>query len=239
MPPVTSDVLQGFFARIVPSYERVNHLITLGLDAVWRRRAARLAASAARRGDGAWADVCTGTGEMAALLCRLAPAGVRIHGVDFSEPMLAEARRKPEAARVEFHTANVDALPFPDGSLDLITLSFGTRNINASRDVLVRRFAGFRRALRPGGCFVNLETSQPALAPARAARDLYVRLAVASIGGRITGARPAYEYLARSMAAFYSAAELSDLLREAGFVDVQSRRLCLGAAAIHRATAPP
>ncbi len=220
------------YARIAGTYERANRLLTLGLDRRWRRRAVRLAVAGGGRD---WLDVCTGTGETAAALARLAPPGTRVHAADFSEAMLAVARRKPGAERVAFHLAEAGALPFADGSMDLVTVSFATRNLDAGREALVRRFAEIRRVLRPGGRFVSVESSQPPWRVVRACRDRYVRLAVRALGRRPSGCDDGYAYLASSIRRFRPAEELALLLEEAGFTDVRLRRLLFGAAAVHLA----
>lgn len=224
--------VKSIFAEVPATYELVNHLLTLGLDVLWRRRAAKIAATA---GGGKWADMCTGTGEMAVCLSRLAPEGTSVYGVDFSEPMLAEARKKPEAERIEFIAADIKDLPFDDATLDVITMSFATRNINLSRDILIRSFAEYYRALKPGGRFVNVETSQPSLRLVRKCFHMYIRLFVKAIGSRVSGSRTAYAYLASTIPRFYSAAELAGIMREAGFEKVTFRRHLFGAVAIHQA----
>ena len=224
--------VERMFSEVPATYELVNHVLTLGLDIVWRRRAAKIAATA---NGGQWADMCTGTGEMAARLSRLAPEGTTIYGIDFSEPMLEQARRKPEAARINFVTSDIKALDFPDESFDLITMSFATRNINLSKDVLIQSFGEFYRVLKPGGRFVNLETSRPSFWPVRKCFYLYVRLFVKSIGSRISGSRDAYTYLATTIPRFYSAQELADIMRQAGFDKVTFQQYMFGAAAIHQA----
>ncbi|MBA4387060.1 MAG: dimethylmenaquinone methyltransferase [Verrucomicrobia bacterium] len=231
-PDTSADFVKNVFSEVPATYELVNHILTLGMDVAWRRRAAQLAA--ASRG-GLWVDMCTGTGEMAVLLSRLAPDGTEVRGVDFSLAMLAEARRKPGAKRVGFIAADIAALPFQDQSADVITMSFATRNINLDREALGRRFAELHRVLKPGGCFINLETSQPPSAFVKRLFHLYVKLFVRQIGGRISGSRTAYAYLSSTIPRFYPAEVLSDILRQAGFGEVTFQRLLLGAAAIHRA----
>ena len=220
------------FSEVPATYELVNHVLTLGLDVVWRRRAAKIAATA---NGGQWADMCTGTGEMAANLSRLAPEGTKIYGIDFSEPMLEQARRKPEATHINFITSDIKALDFPDESFDLVTMSFATRNINLSKDILVQSFGEFYRVLKPGGRFVNLETSRPSFWLVRKCFHLYVRLFVKSIGSRISGSRDAYTYLATTIPRFYSAQELADVMLQAGFEKVTFQQYMFGAAAIHQA----
>ena len=233
MPENKTLSVKKMFAEVPATYELVNHVLTLGLDVLWRRRAARIAATA---NPGKWADMCTGTGDMAVCLSRLAPEGTSIYGVDFSEPMLAEARKKPEAARIEFVAADIKALPFDDETFDLITMSFATRNINLTRDVLVQSFAEYYRTLKPGGHFVNLETSQPSFRPIRKCFHAYIKLSVRAIGSRISGSKAAYTYLATTIPCFYRAEELADIMRQAGFEKVTFQKYLFGAAAIHRAS---
>jgi demethylmenaquinone methyltransferase/2-methoxy-6-polyprenyl-1,4-benzoquinol methylase len=213
------------------TYERVNHILTFGLDIVWRKRAAGIAAAG---GGGRWIDMCTGTGETAIYLQRLASAGTVVYGLDFSLPMLKEATRKPAAGNIRFVASDVKCLPFADGSFDLVTISFATRNINLSRDILVRSFAEFHRILKPGGRFVNVETSRPSFPPLRKVLHAYVKLIVRSIGSRISGSKPAYTYLSNTIPRFYSPEELAGIMRQAGFVEVSFRRQLFGVAAIHQ-----
>ena len=224
--------IERMFSEVPATYELVNHVLTLGLDIVWRRRAAKIAATA---NGGQWADMCTGTGEMAANLSRLAPMGTTIYGIDFSEPMLEQARKKPEADNINFVVSDIKALDFPDASFDLITMSFATRNINLSKDILIQSFGEFYRLLKPGGRFVNLETSRPSFWLVRKCFHLYIKLFIKSIGSRISGSGDAYTYLATTIPRFYSAQELADIMRQAGFDKVTFQQYLLGAVAIHQA----
>lgn len=231
-PPTTTDFVKNVFSEVPATYERVNHVLTLGLDTVWRRRTARIAVA---DGGDHWLDVCTGTGEMAVYLSRLAPEGTRIEAVDFSPAMLIEARKKPEAKRIHFIPADIKALPFPDESMDLITMSFATRNINVSTEALVQSFSQLYRVLKSGGRLVNLETSQPSSCFAKKLFHLYVKLFVKQVGGRISGSNTAYSYLSKTIPRFYPADVLADILCQAGFKEVTFKRLLFGVAAIHQA----
>jgi demethylmenaquinone methyltransferase/2-methoxy-6-polyprenyl-1,4-benzoquinol methylase len=232
MPDKTNGLVQTMFSEVHATYEVVNHIMTLGLDIVWRRRAARIAATA--DGD-RWIDMCTGTGEMVTYLSHLAPKGTKIYAVDFSAPMLEEARMKPGAQPISFISSDIKGLPFPDESFNLITMSFATRNINISRNVLVQSFTEFHRVLNQGGRFVNLETSRPPFSPIRIIFDLYIKLFVELIGSRISSSRTPYIYLANTLSSFYHADELADIMRQAGFGEVTFQRLFFGAVAIHQA----
>jgi demethylmenaquinone methyltransferase/2-methoxy-6-polyprenyl-1,4-benzoquinol methylase len=231
MPPASTTFIQSVFSEVPATYEFVNHVLTLGNDVIWRKQAARTAAIA---GGSRWADVCTGTGEMAAYLRRHAPEGTTIYAIDFSPFMMAEAKKKAEAEQINFVVSDVKALPFPNQSLDLVTVSFATRNINLSKDVLIETFAGFYRILKPGGRFINLETSQPSSLVIRRCFHLYVKLFVRSIGSRISGSKTGYTYLSHTIPRFYTAEELADIMSRAGFRNVTYRRLLFGVAAIHQ-----
>ncbi len=231
MIPGTDNAVEKIFSpKVSRTYELVNHVLTFGCDVVWRRRMARLAAEG---GGTEWADLCTGTGETAVYLRRLAPAGTTVHAVDFSRAMIAEAMKKPEGQGIDFIVADVKALPFEDNSLDLVTMSFATRNINLGREALTQTFAEYRRVLKPGGRFVNLETSQPPNKLVRRLFHIFVKGLVEPTGGWLSGARPAYAYLAHTIPRFYPADELADMLRDAGFSHVTYRCFMLGAAAVH------
>ena len=214
------------------TYELVNHILTLGHDAPWRRKAAKIAAAS---GGTQWADMCTGTGEMAVCLSRLAPPETTVYAVDLSAPMLNVARKKPEARNISFVVSDVKALEFSDDSLDLITIAFATRNINLSREALIQTFAEFRRVLKPGGRFINLETSQPSSRLFRWIFHTYVKLVVKPVGGLISGSYTGYAYLKHTIPHFYPPEALSDIMRQAGFKNVTYRKLLFGIGAIHQA----
>ena len=235
MATTTDDnsFVQEVFSEVPETYERVNAVLTLGMDGLWRRKAARLAAENAK--PGMWADMCTGTGETAMYLCRLAPTETKVHAVDFSEPMMAEARKKKEADRIEFVLADVKNLPFPDNHFDLLTISFATRNLNLNKETLTSTFAEFLRVLKPGGLFVNLETSQPSSAIVKAGFHLYTKLFVKQLGSKLSGSELGYSYLSKTIPRFYPAPILTDILKDAGFNKVTQKRLMFGVTAIHMA----
>lgn len=234
MIPTTADLVQKTFSPSVSAtYELVNHILTFGHDVLWRRQAARMGAAS---GGTQWADMCTGTGEMAVCLSHLAPSGTTIHAVDLSRPMMAVAMKKPEAQNIVFVVSDVKALEFPDNSLDLITISFATRNINLNRDVLTRTFAEFCRVLKSGGRFISLETSQPSSRLTRRLFHTYIKLFVKPVGGLISGSYKGYAYLKHTIPRFYPPEELSDIMCQAGFENVTYRKLMFGIAAIHQGT---
>ena len=227
--------LRRIYTEVAPTYERVNHVLTLGFDMRWRKVAAR---EAARGGGTLWLDVCSGTGEMAVDLRARAAADVRIVLVDLSWPMLARARRKTRLANCQVALSDTRQLPFADGSVDLITIGFATRNLCPDAETLSRHLREFHRVLKPGGRFVQLETSQPRFAILRRLLHAYAALAIRPIGYLLSGSRSGYGYLAHTIPRFHAAAEFSELLGRLGFGPLECRELLGGIAALHVARKP-
>jgi demethylmenaquinone methyltransferase/2-methoxy-6-polyprenyl-1,4-benzoquinol methylase len=216
------------FGRIVPRYDLMNRLMTMGMDGRWRR----LAAQAAQPAGGVALDLATGTGDLA---LELRAQGARwVIGADYSEPMLVAARAKLRdrgATGIELVLADALDLPFADESFDCVTSGFLLRNVVD----LPRALREMRRVLRPGGRAVSLELSHMRPGPLASAFDAYFQHVVPWVGGVISGDRMAYRYLPASLAAFPDAQRLGALFREAGFAEVTWRRLALGSVAIHTA----
>lgn len=225
--------IRKIFSEVPRTYELVNHVLTFGLDILWRTKAAKVATMGGGR---RWLDVCSGTGEMAVYLRRLANRKTMVVAADFSIPMIRKAIEKSEAHQIVFTLADASTLPFRDGTFDLVTISFATRNINVSRNILIQCFCEFYRILRPGGVFVNLETSQP---PSRLIKRLfllYVWLVVRPLGYIISGSKAGYAYLSHTIPRFYSANEFAGIIRQAGFVKVNFHHMMFGVVAIHTGT---
>ncbi len=226
-----SEKIKEIFSEVPRTYELVNHVLSLGLDIYWRKRLARHAASFTPR---LCLDICSGTGETAVLLKRSCN-GTTVVAADFSFPMLSVAMKKPTTGGILFTLANAHSLPFPDATFDIVTISFATRNLNTSRGALINYFREFLRVLKPGGSFINLETSQPKNAVIRWLFQRYVKTFVAPIGRLISGTGAGYKYLSNTIPRFYPAPELAQLFRDAGFSSVDVQSPFLGAAAIHTA----
>ncbi len=224
--------IQKIFSQLPRRYELINHILTFGLDIICRKRTAKMGASG---GGAIWLDVCTGTGEMAINLSRLKQNGTSIMAADFSLPMVQRAKQKPETNNISFVISDVAELPFENNSIDLIHISFATRNINTGREKLIEHFREFYRVLKPGGRFINLETSQPKSKLLRSLMHLYVRLSVKQIGSMISGSKAGYAYLSKTIPRFYTAEELSEILKEAGFAEVWYKQMFAGITAIHKA----
>jgi demethylmenaquinone methyltransferase/2-methoxy-6-polyprenyl-1,4-benzoquinol methylase len=229
--PMSKGVLK-VFSEVAHLYELVNHVLTFGLDIPWRKRAAQVAASG---GGSHWLEVCSGTGEMAVNLQKLAGSGTKIVVSDFSLPMVSRAAEKDELRETTISLTDSQELPFPDNTFDLVTISFATRNITPNRERLLVFFREFHRVLKPGGRFVNLETSQPSSTPVRIAFRFYTKQVIKLIGRIISGSKTGYAYLAHTVPRFFNAETLSDILYESGFSKVNYITMTFGAVAIHKA----
>jgi len=235
--PKSTDFLQDVFSQVPETYEKINHILTLNFDKRWRKKAAKLASESG--GKEIWVDMCTGTGETAVYLTHLASKDTKVIAIDFSEEMMGFARKKEEAKNIEFIRSDVKSLPFKENSIDQITISFATRNINLNRDTLTNTFNEFYRVLKPGGSFINLETSQPPAFILRKLFHWYIKLFVKRIGARISNSQVAYAYLSKTIPRFYPAQTLSEIMYKAGFETVKYKHLLFGVAAIHQATKQP
>lgn len=112
--------IQSIFSEVAETYELVNHVLTFGLDILWRKKAAHIAS---RAGGTLWMDVCSGTGEMAFNLSRQAGEKVNVISVDFCYPMFAKAQKKKKNNKSSVHFTQADAgsLPFQNETFDLVT----------------------------------------------------------------------------------------------------------------------
>ena len=229
MPDKNPNVISGFYDGIFRYYDAANVFLTLGLDGRWRRAAARLAlASAPER----VLDVCCGTGSLSAELHKLSGGHTAVTGLDLNGAMLSRARAKyPD---ITFLRGEADALPFPDGTFDALTVSFAARNLNDGGG-LPKYLREFRRVLRPGGTFVNLETSQPGNSFIRSLFHAYVGLMTALVRFLSPEHKAAYGFLAGTIATFHTPEELLKLILAAGFSKAETSPLMFGAIAIHRA----
>ena len=216
------------FTRIAGRYDVMNALMTGGRHHAWRRLAARAVVAAP---PGPVLDVATGTADLALAVVRLAPERTVI-GVDFSDGMLREARRKllsPPPGRAPLLAADALALPFRDRTFAAVASAFLLRNL----EDLDAGFAEMRRVTMRGGRVVALDIVQPSLPGWTPLFNLYFRRLVPAIGTLVAGDRQAYTYLPQSVARFVTPPELSRLMEKAGLRDVSYRRLGLGTIALH------
>ncbi|MGI8714647.1 MAG: bifunctional demethylmenaquinone methyltransferase/2-methoxy-6-polyprenyl-1,4-benzoquinol methylase UbiE [Solirubrobacteraceae bacterium] len=227
--------VRAMFDRIARVYDRMNAVMTVGLDRRWRQRAADLAEVAP---GGRVLDVATGTGDLAFELARRVTPGGEVVGADFSENMLELARAKLAAAAagdvtLRFETANALALPYRDRQFDAATVGFGARNFAQ----LDRGLAELARVVRPGGRVVVLEITTPTRPPLSTLLGFWFDRLVPALG-RLAGDAEAYGYLPNSVRRFPAPELLAAKLYDCGLREVGYRLTAGGIIALHYGRVP-
>jgi demethylmenaquinone methyltransferase/2-methoxy-6-polyprenyl-1,4-benzoquinol methylase len=216
--------VRRMFGRVAHRYDLANHLLSFNIDRYWRARTVRRVKPVLEQPDARVLDICCGTADLAMALANGGRASVLAS--DFCHPMLVVARSK---TRTPLFEADALQLPLTDGSVDLVTVAFGFRNLANYGAGL----AEMRRVLRPGGMAAILEFSRPPNRVFAAVYHFYSRRMLPWIGGLISGSRAAYEYLPASVRRFPEAPELAGDMRSAGFDQVRFEYLTMGIVALH------
>ena len=216
------------FARIAPTYDLMNRLMTGGQDMRWRELVLDLCRLPPH---GRLLDVGTGTGDLAALARRRDPT-VDVVGADFTYEMMAVGRQQLARRRLPFVQADTLALPFADAEFDAVVSAFLVRNVVERRRALAEQ----ARVTKPGGRVVCLETTPPDNSVLGPLFQLYFFRVVPILGGLVAGDAEAYRYLPHSTVDFPEPAELARTMEQVGLRNVVYRELMFGAVAIHVGT---
>ncbi len=227
-----AEMVRDMFSAIAHRYDLLNHLLSFGMDILWRKRAvACLGALDGRQ----ILDMACGTGDLSIAVAKES-GSVRVTGGDFSTKMVELAREKVAvkglAGRVTIEPADALSLHYPDSRFDGVTCAFGVRNF-ADLD---RGLSEMARVLKPGGRLVILEFTTPANPFFAAVYRLYFTRILPFAGGLISGNGGAYRYLPDSVYKFPGPDEFSDKIRRAGFESVEFTPLTFGICGIHSAT---
>ena len=221
----SKEKIEGMFDNIAKDYDSLNHIMSLSIDKIWRRKAIKKIKDAGEAPR--VLDVACGTGDFSMAIAKAVKKG-EVIGVDISKEMLEVMRQKVLKDKLESmisqEVGDGEALRFPEGSFDRVVNAFGIRKFE-------NREKGLREALRvlkPGGRLVILELSRPQNKIIRWFYDLYFLHILPIIGGKVSGDKAAYAYLPASVKAFPGKKEFTDELRRAGFVNITHRAFTFG-----------
>jgi len=219
------------FNTISPTYDRVNRILSFGIDIYWRRK---VAMSLPLRENMRLLDCATGTGDQIFSLMERSENIGHAVGIDLASEMLRvgkmKLKEKPYAHAVELRQACMTDIPYPDNSFDSATISFGIRNVSDIPAALKEIF----RVLTPGGRIIILEFSMPRNRAIKAAHLFYLRRFVPAVGGFFSQHKEAYAYLNSSIEEFPDASTVTKLLQEAQFVGVQFHPLTFGIVTLYQ-----
>ena len=221
--------VKGVFSSVATKYDVMNDVMSAGVHRIWKD--AMMDWLAPRAGQ-KLLDVAGGTGDIAFRFLKRAGSG-HATVLDLTESMLIEGRKRAEAAKMadilDWVVGDAMALPFPDNSFDVYTISFGIRNVTRPQEALNEAY----RVLRPGGRVMVLEFSQLPNEALQKAYDLYSFNVIPRMGKLIANDSESYQYLVESIRNFPDQETFLGMVRQAGFENAKYRNLTMGVAALH------
>jgi len=217
------------FNNIAPKYDFLNHFLSFGIDRLWRKKAIRVINSVKHSNI---LDIATGTGDFAIQALKVGPE--KIIGIDISEGMLSEGRKKMAKLgiddKIELLTGDSENISFGDNTFDVVTVAFGVRNFENLKKGLLE----MHRVLRDGGTVCILEFSRPEKFPMKQLYNFYSFYILPILGRLFSRDKSAYTYLPESVKDFPYGKEFRKILTDAGFIQVEEDRLTFGIATIYR-----
>ncbi len=223
--------VESMFDTISDNYDRLNRVISLGIDQSWRRKVIKRVIDHQPE---TVLDVATGTGDLVIALA--ASRAKELIGLDISKGMLKtgeqKIRDKQLQDRIKMQHGDAEAIPYADDHFDAITVAFGVRNF----ENLEKGLKEMRRVLKPGGLVVILETAVPTKFPFKQFYKLYSNNLLPLIGRLFSKDRSAYQYLSESASVFPYGEAFNNILRNSGFIQVEDMPQTFGVASIYKAT---
>ncbi len=218
------------FDNISHRYDFLNHLLSLGIDKGWRKKAIRILRPLQPK---QMLDVATGTGDFALQALALNPD--KITGVDISAGMLDVGRKKIQhrgvAGIIDMVQADSENLPFDENNFDAVTVAFGVRNF----ENLQRGLQEIFRVMKPGALLVVLEFSRPRYFPFKQLYNFYFKFILPKLGSWISRDKAAYSYLPESVDAFPDGEDFLNILKSIGYKNVSCKPLTFGISSIYTA----
>lgn len=223
------EQVAAMFNSIAPTYDKVNRLLSVGIDIGWRKKAIN---ELKVLNPQLLLDVATGTADMALLIHKELKCN-EIVGVDISNEMLAVGRNKIKAAglddNIKIFTGDSEHLQFKNDTFEAVTVTFGVRNFENLNKGLTEIY----RVLQPGGKLVVLEFSKPKLIGFKQLYSFYMNVVAPKVGSLFANNKAAYAYLNKSVKAFPEGKEFINILNEIGFTQTYLKRLSLGICTIY------
>lgn len=222
------DSIKKLFSTIAPTYDFLNHLLSLRRDFYWRRMAAH-----ELKGLEGWIlDIATGTGDVAIEVISQSDHKRKVLGLDFSEPMIRRAHQKLKKKgltnRIVLSLGDALTLPFRENTFAASFIAFGLRNIAKKEQAL----AEMVRVIKEGGKVIILEFTLPQKGWVRGLYPIYFKKILPQIGGFLSGDRGAYAYLPESVYRFQYAENYEEIMKNVGLENVSFRSLTGGIASI-------
>ena len=220
--------IRSLFDNIAPSYDLLNHLLSLGRDFYWRKKAVQ-----ELKGLEGWIlDIATGTGDVAIEIIHQNSHHQKVFGLDFSQPMVKRAQQKVLekglSQTITLSLGDALSLPFRDNTFRASMIAFGLRNIVKKEQALSEMV----RVIKKGGKVIILEFTLPQRGWMRRLYPIYFQRVLPRVGGFISGDRGAYAYLPESVFHFASAENYEEIMRKVGLVSVNSQSLTGGVASV-------
>lgn len=222
------DSIRKLFDTIAPTYDFLNHLLSLRRDLYWRKMAVRELKGFGER----ILDIATGTGDVAIEIIKQNGYQKKVFGLDFSEPMIKRAQqkilRKGLFQSIALSRGDAIDLPFRENTFSASIIAFGLRNIPNKDQALFEMI----RVIKKGGKVIVLEFTFPRDELIRRLYPFYFKKFLPWLGGLISGDKRAYAYLPESVTQFPHAEDYEEMLKRSGLKEIRSRRLTFGIASI-------
>ncbi len=223
-----STQIQRMFDKIALTYDRLNHILSFGIDKWWRRKCVNYLA---KQAPAKILDIASGTGDLALTMAkRLKPE--QVIGADISEGMMDVGRAKAAKAGlsvVTFEYQDCLALTYPDNRFDAVTAAFGVRNFENLEQGLSEMY----RVVRAGGHVAILEFSTPKHFPMKQLYRFYSRVIIPFVGGLFSIDKQAYDYLPASIEVVAQGEAMVELLKKQGFKTAEVRPMTFGICSLY------
>jgi demethylmenaquinone methyltransferase/2-methoxy-6-polyprenyl-1,4-benzoquinol methylase len=222
------ESIRNLFNNIAPTYDLLNHLLSMGRDFYWRKKSVQ-----ELKGFEGWIlDIATGTGDVAIEIIHQNGDHRKVFGLDFSEPMIKRARRKVLgkglSQKIALSLGDALSLPFRDNTFHASIVAFGLRNIVEKEQAL----SEIVRVIKKGGKVIILEFTFPNKGLMRKIYPIYFQRVLPRVGGFVSGDQGAYAYLPESVSHFASVENYEEIMRKVGLENVSSQSLTGGVASV-------